>query len=234
MSLVALYDELLGDVAGAVRRDAEDIANRCGLIREQLRVRLEHDLGFDEHSFALPALAAYLGNAVRLYVLGFYDAAIIEAESRLAAALQGRLHGSRNPSGPARGQSAPHDEAIPLDRLIDQAVTDRLFHVLAPTPERLDKLVLGLRDLARKRIAIEARNRDQGLQITVIAPASGAISGGPGAAHTEPILGYYLSWGANLHHLLVDAVLAVTLILMAGETQVASSADLIRPGVGKS
>lgn len=231
MSLLNVYDELLGDVAGGLSRASDEIRSRNTLLRDQLGIRLEQELGFDEHSFALPALAAYLGNAVRLYLLGFYDAAIIEAESRLAAALQPRLQELHARTGRGEGRvESPVDPVRPLDRLLDGAVECQLFSHKRLAPERTAALVSSARELARKRLAIDVRNRDQGLQITVVAPASGARSGGPGAAHTEPILGYYLSWGANLHHLLVDAVIAVALILMSGDqatSEVAPGAPLL-------
>jgi hypothetical protein len=206
MSLLSIYDELLGDPVAMLQVHQDEIGNRASLLRGQLAARLVDGLGLDEHSFALPAMASYLGSAIRLYLLGYYDAAIIEAEARLAAVLGGRLDGA------AAAACPPATLAV----LVAHAEGGGLFSTAAlDQPGRL-RLLTSLQELAAKRQAIDARNRDQGLQITVVAPASGALSGGPGAAHTEPILGYYLAWGANLHHLLADGVLAVTLILAGG------------------
>jgi len=204
MSLLAIYDELLGDPIA--RLQVDEIGNRAALLRGQLAARLVNGLGLDEHSFALPAMASYLSSAIRLYLLGFYDAAIIEAEARLAAALGGRLAGAATPATPP----------ATLAELVARAETGGLFSAAGLDQAGRQRLLASLLELAAKRQAIAARNRDQGLQVTVVAPASGALSGGPGAAHTEPILGYYLAWGANLHHLLADGVLAVTLILAGG------------------
>jgi hypothetical protein len=206
MSLLAIYDELLGDPAALLLSGREEIGNRAALLRGQLAARLVAGLGLDEHSFALPAMASYLGSAIRLYLLGFYDAAIIEAEARLAAALSGRLDGA------AGAATAPPALAV----LVARAEAGGLFSAAGLDRQGHQRLVASLQEMAAKRQAIDARNRDQGLQITVVAPANGAPSGGPGAAHTEPILGYYLAWGANLHHLLADGVLAVTVMLGGG------------------
>jgi hypothetical protein len=233
MSLIALYDELLGGAALGTERDRMEIANRAALLREQVRSRLADELGLDEHSFALPVLAAYLANAVRLYLLGFYDSAIIEAESRLSAALHGRLHGGPDEASPSDARSTQPRVAIPLAQLLDEALAAGTFSAMAMPPDRFSAMMAGLRDLGRKRQAIDERNRSQGLQITVLAPASGALSGGPGAAHTEPILGYYLSWGADLHHRLIDAVLAVTIVLQAGDRGTHSLHGL-RPSAGRT
>jgi hypothetical protein len=241
MSLLAIYDQLLGDVAGQLAGHGDEIAARAQLLRRQLAERVVGELGMDTHSFALPALTAYLGQAARLYLLGFYDAAIVEAVARSAAALRGRLL-SRvlwDEAGTAaapwfaalRGDLAGHPdlpapatpaaiarlyrergvdalEAVPFAALIAHGDAAGLF--AGPWRERV---VASLRELAGKRAAIDARDRDQGRQITLAAVESGARSGGPGAAHTEPILGYYLSWGANLHALLADALVAVCLLL---------------------
>ena len=213
MSLSTIYDELVGSAADALLKGRLEIDSRAALLREQICVRLERELGLSEHSFAFPVLTAYLANGIRLYLLGFYDASIVEVESRVASALHGRLHGTWERSGIGHAAGVPPSPAVTLALLIDQAESAGLFALPSLPHDRLAGLYAGLRELADKRTAIEARNRDQGLQITVWAPRRGALSGGPGAAHTEPILGYYLSWGANLHHLLIDAVLAVTLIL---------------------
>lgn len=206
MSLLAIYDELLGDPVAMLSVHQDEIGNRAALLRGQLAVRLVEGLGLDEHSFALPAMASYLGSAMRLYLLGFYDAAIIEAEARLAAVFAGRLDGMATPANPPAA----------LADLVVRAEAGGLLSAAGLDPAGRQRLLASMRELAAKRQAIAARNRDQGLQITVVAPAAGALSGGPGAAHTEPILGYYLAWGANLHHLLADGVLAVTLILAGG------------------
>jgi hypothetical protein len=212
MSLLALYDELLGDPVALLTVQRDEIGNRAALLRAQLAARLVDGLALDEHSFALPAMASYLGSAIRLYLLGFYDAAIIEAEARLAAVCGGRLDGMATPAHPP----------APLAALVARAEAAGLFSAAALGRADRQRLCASLQELSDKRQAIAARNRDQGLQITVVAPAAGALSGGPGAAHTEPILGYYLSWGANLHHLLADGVLAVTLILAGGSAPGAS------------
>ncbi len=211
MSLLALYDELLGDPLAMVQAQRDEIGHRAALLRAQLAERLVDGLGLDEHSFALPALASYLGAAMRLYLLGFYDAAIVEAEARLAAVIAGRLDGLATPADAPPGLTA----------LVARAAAGGMFSAAALEHAARQRLLASLHELAAKRRAIAERNRDQGLQITVAAPASGALSGGPGAAHTEPILGYYLAWGANLHHLLADGVLAVTLILAAGSPAIA-------------
>ncbi len=203
MSLLTIYDELLGDPIAALQASREEVANRAALLRAQLSVRLVEGCGLDEHSFALPAMASYLAAALRLYLLGHYDAAIIEAEARIAAALSGRLDGKAVAAAPPAALAA----------LVARVDALALFAGAGLAGAGCQRLLAALRELAEKRQAIAVRNRDQGLQITVIAPASGALSGGPGAAHTEPILGYYLTWGANLHHLLADGVLAVTLVL---------------------
>jgi hypothetical protein len=214
MSLLAIYDELLGDPVAMLQFHHDEIGNRAALLRAQLAARLVAGLGLDEHSFALPAMASYLSGAMRLYLLGFYDAAIIEAEARLAAVFGGRLD----------GMAAALAPAATLVELVARADAGGLFSAPALDQPGRQRLLASLHELAAKRQAIDARNRDQGLQITVVAPASGALSGGPGAAHTEPILGYYLAWGANLHHLLADGVLAVTLILAAGSAATPPSA----------
>lgn len=246
MNLLEIYDQLLGDAAGEVARHGDEVANRAQLLRRQLAERVVGELGMDTHSFALPALTGYLGQAVRLYLLGFYDAAIIEAGARVAAALRGRLLSrvlwdARNTAAspwfaalsaelsrhPALTGAATPDaiariyrergvdalEMLPCAALVTHGEAAGLFAGAWQA-----RVAASLRELAAKCTAIDARNHDQGLQITIAAPESGALSGGPGAAHTEPILGYYLSWGANLHLLLVDALIAVSLVLSRGGT----------------
>jgi hypothetical protein len=236
--LLAIYDELLADVRGQLERDGGDIANRAALLRTQLDRRVIGELGLEVHSFALPSLVAYLGQAVRLYLLGFYDAAIVEATARLAAALRGRLlslvvwerlgqrtaplvEALRRYGGdgdPARLAASWRERRVdglavlPFDALIDLA--ESLGVLDSPARPRI---LASLRDLAAKRQAIDERDTDQGRQITLGAVDSGRLSGGPGAAHTEPLLGYYLTWGSSLHLLLTDAVAAVCLVLEAGE-----------------
>lgn len=238
--LLVVYDELLADVCGQVARQADDIANRATLLRTQLDRRVVGELGFDVHSFALSSLTAYLGQAVRLYLHGFYDAAIIEATARLTAALRGRLLSLvvwnrlgdraaliadvlRRQGGTGdlvavanawRDQGADGLSALSFREVIDLA--DQ-FGVLACAEQA--RIVASLRDLAAKRLAIDERDADQGRQITLGAVDSGRRSGGPGAAHTEPLLGYYLTWGSSLHLLLADAVAAVALILNGGEVE---------------
>lgn len=238
--LLVVYDELLADVCGQTARQAEDIANRAALLRIQLDRRVVGELGFDVHSFALSSLVAYLGQAVRLYLHGFYDAAIIEATARVAAALRGRLlslvvwnrlgarasligdvlrrHGGTGDltavASAWRDQGADGLSALSFREVIELA--DQLG-VLA-CPEQM-RIVASLRDLAAKRLAIDERDADQGRQITLGAVDSGRRSGGPGAAHTEPLLGYYLTWGASLHLLLADAVVAVCLVLKGAEAE---------------
>lgn len=238
MSLLAVYDELLADVAGEAARQSTDIANRAALLRHQVEQRIVGELGMDVHSFALPALVSYLGQAVRLYLLGFYDAAIVEAAARTGAALRGRLLSLAVWDRLDAGQSARLRSALggldsadvatayrergtdvfatlPLTTVVDLAAE---FGVCAgPQQERI---IASLRDLAAKRLAIDERDADQGRQIALAAVESGRMSGGPGAAHTEPILGYYLTWGATLHLLLADAVVAVCLVLKGGEAAV--------------
>lgn len=234
MSLLAIYDELLADVAGQAARQSGDIANRAGLLRHQVEQRVVGELGMDVHSFALPALVSYLGQAVRLYLLGFYDAAIVEAAARTGAALRGRLlslaawerldaAGAARLRGtlgqePAavvkawRDHGADAFAALPLATVVELAAELGVF----AGPQR-ERVTASLRDLAAKRLAIDERDADQGRQIALAAVESGRRSGGPGAAHTEPILGYYLTWGATLHLLLADAVVAVCLVLKGGE-----------------
>lgn len=234
MSLLAIYDELLADVVGQSARQASDIANRVGLLRHQVESRVLGELGMDVHSFALPALVSYLGQAVRLYLHGFYDAAIVETAARTGAALRGRLlslvvwgrldavqsahlrqvvgQDVAQIASAFRERGVDPFAALPLATVVDLAAE---FGVFAG-PQR-ERIVASLRDLAAKRQAIDERDADQGRQITLAAVESGRISGGPGAAHTEPILGYYLTWGATLHLLLADAVVAVCLVLKDGE-----------------
>ncbi len=90
-NLLSVYDEILADVRGQTERQGDDIAHRAALLRAQLDRRVVGELQCNVHSFALPSLVAYLGQAVRLYLHGFYDAAIMEVTSRLSAALRGRL-----------------------------------------------------------------------------------------------------------------------------------------------
>ena len=90
-NLLSIYDEFLADVRGQTERQGDDIAHRAALLRAQLDRRVVGELQCDVHSFALPSLVAYLGQSVRLYLHGFYDAAIMEATSRLSATLRGRL-----------------------------------------------------------------------------------------------------------------------------------------------
>jgi hypothetical protein len=238
--LLAVYDELMADVGGQTERQAGDIANRAALLRTQLDRRVVGELGLDVHSFALSSLTAYLGQAVRLYLHGFYDAAIVEASSRVAAALRGRLlsllvwnrlaehasllidvlrrHGVlADPTAIATGwreRQADGLAPLPFAALIDLAEVCGVFS--GPAQERI---TASLRDLVSKRDAIATRDEDQGRQITLGAVESGRHSGGPGAAHTEPLLGYYLTWGASLHLLLADAVAAVALILAGGDSE---------------
>jgi len=238
--LLVVYDELLADVRGQAERQGDDIANRAALLRTQLDRRVVGELGLDVHSFALSSLTAYLGQAVRLYLHGFYDAAIVEATARIAAALRGRLlslvvwnrlgeratlisealrrHGGSGDltavSMAWRDQGADSLSALPFRELIDLA--DQLGVL---TCREQARIVASLRDLAAKRLAIDERDADQGRQITLGAIDSGRRSGGPGAAHTEPLLGYYLTWGSSLHLLLADAVAAVCLVLKGAETE---------------
>jgi hypothetical protein len=238
--LLAIYDELLADVRAQTERQAVDIANRAALLRTQLDRRVVGELGLGVHSFALSSLTAYLGQAVRLYLHGFYDAAINEACSRISAALRGRLLslvvwdrlGATAPAFAAHLPMAgvPVDPAtiahdwrerhhdafatLPFASLIGLGGVAGIFS--APTGERI---VASLRELAVKQSAIMERDLVQGRQITLGAVESGRRSGGPGAAHTEPLLGYYLTWGASLHLLLADAVAAVCLVLMGAETE---------------
>lgn len=238
--LLVVYDELLADIAGQTNRQADDIRNRATLLRTQLERRVVGDLGYDVHSFALSSLTAYLGQAVRLYLHGFYDAAIGETCSRVEAALRGRLLSLvvwDRLAGKAplfvevlRRHGAPADltalatawrerrsdglASLPLAVLIDLAEAVGVFAGAGGT-----RIAASLRDLADKRGAIAARDADQGRQITLGAVESGRRSGGPGAAHTEPLLGYYLMWGSSLHLLLADAVAAVALILADGDRE---------------
>lgn len=238
--LLVVYDELLADVRGQTERQGDDIANRAALLRTQLDRRVVGELGLDVHSFALSSLTAYLGQAVRLYLHGFYDAAIIEATSRVAAALRGRLlslvvwsrlgdrggaisdvlrrHGGSGDLAAVatawRDQGADGLSALTFREVIELA--DHLG-VLACTEQA--RIISSLRDLAAKRLAIDERDADQGRQITLGAVESGRRSGGPGAAHTEPLLGYYLTWGSSLHLLLADAVAAVCLVLKGAEIE---------------
>jgi hypothetical protein len=207
-------------------------------LRNQLDRRVVGELGFDVHSFALSSLTAYLGQAVRLYLHGFYDAAIIEATARIAAAFRGRLlslvvwnrlgdrasvisdllrrHGGTGDLAAVatawRDQGADGLSALSFREVIELA--DQLGVLACPEQTRI---VASLRDLAAKRLAIDERDADQGRQITLGAVDSGRHSGGPGAAHTEPLLGYYLTWGSSLHLLLADAVVAVCLVLKSAE-----------------
>jgi hypothetical protein len=236
--LLAIYDELLADIRGQTERQGDDIANRAALLRTQLDRRVLGELGLDVHSFALSSLTAYLGQAVRLYLHGFYDAAIVEASSRLAAALRGRLlsaivwerlgdhaatfravlvrHGVQASLAEIvaawRGERRDALTALSFAALIDLAEPLNLF-----TGQSGARITASLRDLATKREAIAERDADQGRQIALGAVDSGRLSGGPGAAHTEPLLGYYLMWGSSLHLLLADAVAAVALLLRAGD-----------------
>lgn len=238
--LLIVYDELLADVRGQTERQGDDITNRAALLRTQLDRRVVGELGFDVHSFALSSLTAYLGQAVRLYLHGFYDAAIIEGTSRVAAALRGRLlslvvwnrlgervsvisdvlrrHGGSGDLVAVamawRDQGADGLSALSFREVIDLA--DHLG-VLACAEQA--RIVASLRDLAAKRLAIDERDANQGRQITLGAVESGRRSGGPGAAHTEPLLGYYLTWGSSLHLLLADAVAAVCLVLKGAEAE---------------
>jgi hypothetical protein len=233
VSLLAIYDEMLADVAAQAARQGGDIANRAGLLRHQVEQRVVGELGMDVHSFALPALVSYLGQAVRLYLLGFYDAAIVEAAARTGAALRGRLlslavwgrldaarsarlaavlgQDAAAVAGAWRAHGADPFAALPLAVVVDLAAEFAVF--AGPQGARV---AASLRDLAAKRRAIDERDADQGRQIALAAVESGRLSGGPGAAHTEPILGYYLTWGATLHLLLADAVVAVCLVLKDG------------------
>ncbi len=238
--LLLIYDDLLADVRAHAQRQGDDIANRAALLRARLECRVVTGLGLDTHSFALPALVAYLGQAVRLYLLGFYDAAIVEATARLQAALRGRLlslvvwnrlgdhaplvaEALRRAGGTSdlpmlaaawREHRRDGLGVLPLNVLIDLAVAVGVLE----TRER-PRIVASLHDLAVKRRQIEERDADQGRQITLGAVDSGRRSGGPGAAHTEPLLGYYLTWGSTLHVLLADAVAAICLILAGGEAE---------------
>lgn len=235
MSLLALYDEMLADVAGQTVRQSGDIANRAGLLRHQVEQRVVGELGMDVHSFALPALVSYLGQAVRLYLHGFYDAAIVETAARTGAALRGRLLslvvwnrldaaqlarmcsvlGGQDPAAVVaayRERGVDAFATLPLSTVVDLAAEFGIFN----GPQR-ERITASLRDLAAKRLAIDVRDADQGRQITLAAIDSGRVSGGPGAAHTEPILGYYLTWGSTLHLLLADAVVAVCLVLKGGD-----------------
>jgi hypothetical protein len=233
--LLVVYDELLADIAGQTTRQADDIRNRASLLRTQLERRVVGELGYDVHSFALSSLTAYLGQAVRLYLHGFYDAAIGETCSRVEAALRGRLlslvvwnrlgdrasaisdvlrrHGGSGDLAAVarawRDQGADGLSGLSFRELIDLA-----DHLGVLTCADQSRIVASLRDLAAKRLAIDERDADQGRQITLGAVDSGRKSGGPGAAHTEPLLGYYLTWGSSLHLLLADAVAAVCLALM--------------------
>ena len=235
MSLLAIYDEMLADVAAQTVRQSSDIANRAALLRNQVAQRVVGELEMDVHSFALPALVSYLGQAVRLYLHGFYDAAIVEAAARTGAALRGRLlslvvwdrlnaaqsallRSALDGQGPADVATAFRERGVdafatlPLITVVDLAAEFGIF-----TGSQRERITTSLRDLATKRQAIDERDADQGRQIALAAVESGRISGGPGAAHTEPILGYYLTWGATLHLLLADAVVAVCLVLKGGE-----------------
>lgn len=238
--LLSIYDELLADVRGQTERQGSDIANRAALLRHQLDRRLISELGQDVHSFALSSLTAYLGQAVRLYLHGFYDAAIIEATARVAAALRGRLlslvvwdrlgvhaevvsaalrrhGGGGNLAAVARAWREQRSDGLALLTFRDLIDLAEVVDILE-CPERL-RIVASLRDLAVKRLAIDERDTDQGRQITLGAVDSGRRSGGPGAAHTEPLLGYYLTWGSSLHLLLADAVAAVCLVLKGGDAE---------------
>lgn len=238
--LLVVYDELLADVRGQTERQRDDIANRAALLRNQLDRRVVGELGLDVHSFALSSLTAYLGQAVRLYLHGFYDAAIIEATSRIAAALRGRLlslvvwnrlgdrasvisdvlrrHGGSGDL--AAVATAWRDQgADGLSALSFRDVIDLADHLGVLSSAEQTRIVASLRDLAAKRLAIDERDADQGRQITLGAVDSGRRSGGPGAAHTEPLLGYYLTWGSSLHLLLADAVAAVCLVLKDAEAE---------------
>lgn len=238
--LLVVYDELLADVRGQTERQGDDIANRAALLRNQLDRRVVGELGLDVHSYALSSLTAYLGQAVRLYLHGFYDAAIVEATSRLEAALRGRLLSLVvwNRLGDAAGVVSAalrrHGQADDLTTITkawrerrQDGLTGLSFVTLIDLAEALavlngpsgPRLINSLRDLAAKRDAIAARDADQGRQITLGAIDSGRRSGGPGAAHTEPLLGYYLTWGSSLHLLLADAVAAVCLVLKGAETE---------------
>ncbi|HEX3134214.1 MAG TPA: hypothetical protein VHX44_11610 [Planctomycetota bacterium] len=239
-SLLVVYDELLADVRGQTQRQGDDIANRAALLRTQLERRVVGELGLDVHSFALSSLTAYLGQSVRLYLHGFYDAAIVEASSRVAAALRGRLlsllvwnrlndqapllidvlrqHGAlADPAAIAAAWRERREDGLtrlPLSALVGLAEE---YGVLDGSSR--GRVATSLRALADKRDAIAERDADQGRQITLGAVDSGRCSGGPGAAHTEPLLGYYLTWGSSLHLLLADAVVAVCLVLKGAEAE---------------
>lgn len=238
--LLVVYDELLADVRGQTERQGDDIANRAALLRNQLDRCVVGELGLDVHSFALSSLTAYLGQAVRLYLHGFYDAAIVEAASRLETALRGRLlsvvvwnrlgDGGGVVSAALRRHDQP-DDLLAITNAWRERRQDGLaglsFLTLIDLAEALavfsgpseSRLITSLRDLVAKRDAIATRDADQGRQITIGAIDSGRRSGGPGASHTEPLLGYYLTWGSSLHLLLADAVAAVCLVLKGAETE---------------
>lgn len=239
-NLLSVYDELLADVCGQTERQGNDIAHRAALLRAQLDRRVVDEFQCDVHSFALPSLVAYLGQAVRLYLHGFYDAAILEATSRLSATLRGRLLSLAvwNRLGPhavsvqkilrncggtgdlvmlvSNWRERRHDgfAILPDTELITLAEITGVF----ASPQQA-RIVTSLRDLMAKRQAIRERDIDQGQHMTLGAVDSGRRSGGPGAAHTEPLLGYYLTWGSSLHLLLADAVVAVCLILKGNDAQ---------------
>jgi hypothetical protein len=239
-NLLSVYDELLADVRGQTERQGDDIAHRASLLRVQLDRRVVGELQCDVHSFALPSLVAYLGQAVRLYLHGFYDAAIMEATSRLSATLRGRLlslavwnrlgHHAVAVQETLRSCGGTGDLAmlvtdwrerhhdgfaiLPDTELITLAEITGVF----ASPQQV-RIVASLRDLMAKRQAIRERDIDQGRHMTLGAVESGRRSGGPGAAHTEPLLGYYLTWGSSLHLLLADAVAAVCLILKGSDAE---------------
>jgi hypothetical protein len=249
MSILSFYDSVLADIPQFIAQQGDEQRNRAALLRQRLNQRLVDELALNIHSVAPSVLVPYLGTAIRCYLIGFYDVAIRDLNARVRAALQGRLLAIMLWEDTGRGQQliqlltaklasvggqnqttlAQWKEKFratnqdPFDQIDSAFIVNwskELGLFAGPWEERV---YTSLRQLNTKDVEIVQRDRNQGRQLAIHAIENGLLSGGPGAVQTESVLGFYLTWGAELPNILADAAMAMCLVLMAGNRQMVNS-----------
>lgn len=247
MNILSFYDTVLADIPQFIAEQGDEQLNRAALLRQRLSQRLVDELALNIHSVAPSVLVPYLGTAIRCYLIGFYDVAIRELNARVRAALQGRLLAIMLWEDVGRGQQlmsklasvgGQHQNSLsqwkdkfrttgedPFDHIDTASIvswSNEFGFFSGPWAERV---FTSLCQLNAKDLELVQRDRNQGRQLAIHAIENGLLSGGPGAVQTESVLGFYLTWGADLPNVLADAAMAMCLVLTAGNRQMTANSQ---------
>ncbi len=194
MALIDVYDHFFREPGRLTGSDADECQLRFDLLRSRIEARLVGGLGWDEHSLAVPVMAAYLERAIGLYVLGYFESCIVELHARV--------------------------ESLLRTLAVSRADLEALLRSPAAAPlSTVDPaLMRALGQLAGKRRDLAVRDDEFAHSILIDSPARGLASRGRGAVIAESPTSQRLRWGSDLPDILALSIWAICLLIEASRT----------------